>query len=210
MRNKPSYIFHLLFSIIFLVATIIISVKDIFSPGRFSIGNFFLFTCPACLVPLLIPLSLLYWKVDGAPRAKYLPSVLNAVNITIAFVLYGFDTLYPDVAFQLHFQKYTDAVNFVQQSQPEIDKYGYATLPEIYNNLSMNGIIYIDRENNKTSIYFADGADNFDGLSWGYLYRSDGNTPLPENACALWRKLKPPVDNWYYCDANSKWGGFIR
>jgi hypothetical protein len=209
MKNKPLYFFHLLFSVTFLIVSLTISIRDILLPGRFSIGNFFLFTFPACLVPFIIPLALFYWKIESSLNIKYLPLRINFANIVITIILFLFDTAYPDLAFQFHFGEYVNAVDFVQQGKQKIDEYGYASLPEEYESLSSKGVIYITFENEVTTIYFADGADNSDALSWGYLYRSDSSTPTEEGGCVEWRSIQPPKANWYYCDINSEWAGFI-
>jgi hypothetical protein len=206
--NKPPYYFHLLFSITFIVTTTANGVYNIFVPGRFLNGNIFWFTCPACFVPFTIPLVIFYWEEISSKRTKSLPLRINAINIAIALILFSIDRTYPDIAFHLNFQSYSDAVMSIQKDEMKLNE--YIKLPEKYENLSKNDIVRIEVENSITSIYFADGADNFDGLSWGYLYQSAGSKPTEESGCVIWRNIQPAKENWYYCDVSNKWGGFIR
>jgi hypothetical protein len=66
-------------------------------------------------------------------------------------------------------------------------------------------LVYVSKKSDKEIIYFEDGSDNFDLISWGYAHSSDGNPPIDE--CVSWRNIVPPTPTWYYCDTH-RWVGF--
>jgi hypothetical protein len=93
------------------------------------------------------------------------------------------------------------AVKLAEAGDLQADNDGLATLPPEYRNLSVTGEVYLTREANYTSVYFMDGQDEFDSISWGYVYQSNGNPSDPEE-CGSWREIRPHYQNWYYCETH--------
>jgi hypothetical protein len=175
--------------------------------GKYSTGNFFLFTCPACFAIPIAFLSIGYLLRKPRPKVFYLPILINMVTIVVGIILYQFEIRFPDYAFQQHYSSYVDVIKLVESKQMEVKDKDIVLLPEKESKIFRHSVVYSITGQGIISIYFEDGYDNFDNYSWGYIYRSDGNQPSDSDQCFRWRNIIPPRPNWYYCEFH-KFVGF--
>jgi hypothetical protein len=203
MSRKIIFVIHLTVSIFILIIAIALMVNDIFSVGKFSVGNYFLFTCPSCFAIPIAFLSGGYLLRKPRPRLFYLPILINLVTIIVGLFLYQFENSYPDFAFQQQYPRYEEVVKLVESDQLEVTDEGIVRLREKDSEMFQNNVVYSITNQGTKTIYFEEGYDNSDLFSWGYIYRSDGNQPSGEDKCSHWRNIVPTTPNWYYCDAHA-------
>lgn len=121
----------------------------------------------------------------------------------VGILLYQLENSYPDLAFQQHYARYEEVVKLVESNQLEVTDEGLVRLREKDSEIFHNNVVYSITDQGTKTIYFEDGYDSFDLLSWGYIYRSDGNQPSNEDKCSHWRNLVPATPNWYFCNAHA-------
>ena len=197
MINKRSFITHVLISAGFGIVLLTSTVRDIYSVGTYYFW-LICYSCPAIVLMGLLFSSLAFMRGEFETKAKYLPFTIN-LGIVIASLFLISIASNKDVGFQWHYQEYMKAVKLVEAGGLQADNDGFAKLPPEYRNLSVTGEIYLTRDANYTSVFFMDGQDEFDSISWGYLYQSDGNPSDPKE-CGSWREIRPHHQNWYYCE----------
>jgi hypothetical protein len=198
------FILHLIFVCILSAISVYWMVSDIFSMGKSSIGSPFYFTCPA---PLIIPLAFLslgYLRQGPCSFYYFIPLILSVAAVLAAIILYSYENTHPDFAFIRSLSQYEDVVDSVNRGEIEINRDGLGALPDESQKDFTASMVAVSETSGRKTIYFQEGSDSFDSISWGYIHTSDGNPPGDD--CTDWRELVPPTPNWYFCDAH-RWIG---
>ena len=207
IEKKVIFYIHLILSIFILGASVYYMLQDIFSVGKSSIGSFFWFTCPGSLVIPLAILALAYLRPRPASRSFYSPLIISLATLIVGIIMFSFESINPDFAFRKHFSSYRDVVGLIEANKIAVNQNGFALLPERYQQILSLSSAVVSVRADATTVYFEDGSSDWDDMSWGYIYRSDGSPPTIDDKCSNWRQTKPETPNWYYCDVHY-WVGF--
>src|SRR5688572_4111012 len=130
--KKDLFVIHLFLTSLLLVVSVFLMAQDIFSIGKYSIGNIFLFTCPASFVIPLALLSLGYLQTRPLPIIYYSPLIISAATIIIGILLFSYESAHPDFAFIKHFSSYQHVVSLIDKNEIALDQDGIASLPDEY------------------------------------------------------------------------------
>lgn len=206
MKNKIFFGVHL-----FLSLYLLIGWGNYVIHKFLTIGISWLTVCPFFLGLFLIPLSFFY-QFKRAPVLRYLPLGINLLTLLVGLGLLGVDSgSGSDFRFNWFYKDYSTAVDLIESNQITIRPNHFAPLPENLAHISLTSYVYVTQREQLTTVYFVDSAENLDGFSRGYLYRSDGNPPpVPDKQsqekCGKWRAIKPPISKWFYCEFDpSNW-----
>lgn len=205
--RKFLYFVHLILAASLLIFSVYWMSKDIVSIGKLSVGSMLCFSFPA---PLIIPLALLsFGYLQQGPRSfcKFIPLILSAAAILAAIILYSYEKTHPDFAFLRDLSKNEHVVDSINRGEIEINQAGLGPLPEGSLQYFAASMVYVTETPARKILFFEEGSDSFDYISWGYLHTSDGNPPVDD--CGSWRELVPPTPNWFFCDSH-RWIGLLE
>ena len=200
MQKKISLIAHSVISFAFFMLFAYTSVKDVLSIGtyyRWAIC----YSAPALIILVLLVFSYSFLKESYNAPLRYFPIVINYSTTTFAIIIILISSLF-DLPFLAHQKEFSQVVQLAKNGDLYTSEFGRAKLPTKYQQLSKSKDIILIRNNEHISIMFFDGIEHGDGLSWGFLYSSEPDSPVDGEMakCAQWRKLRPDIQHWFYCE----------
>lgn len=200
MQKKIWLTSHSIISLAFFVTFAYTSVRDVLSVGTYYIWAI-CYCAPAIIILILLATSRSFLNESYSTPLKYLPTVINYSTTIFAIIIIVISSAF-DVTFLAHQKEFSQVVQLANKGELDTSEFGRAKLPAKYQHLSENKDVIIIKNNESTSIMFFDGIESLDGLSWGFLYSSEPDKPVDGEMakCTQWRKLRPNIQHWFYCE----------
>lgn len=131
---------------------------------------------------------------------KYSCFMIVIVIVLVAIYSLAFGTPKNYDNFDKEFNKYEEVIVMIKQNKLESVKDQNGTqlyLPKGYDNLSFNGIVLCDNENDILSVLFVTEWDIMDEPIGGYLYRSNNLPPMGNNVLNYKNHTVKKLDFWF-------------
>ncbi len=198
---------HFILSVVLAIFVLGITFLNLFFVVE---ERFFLFGFGGAywIILFVFYLSVSWWLSENYPLPEYrrFPRIVNVVTLILLLAAFGLTHVFPDYKFQFQNQKYQKAVSMIQSGDLKAGERGdIVDLPQELSGISTRDKAWVRVDRSNTTVYFVIWDNGSDG-SWGYLYRSDGNSPQMEtDQCISWRQMVPSIPNWYYCS----WSGAL-